>query len=293
MNKCKIILPTLRLSPFIKYYWVLDINITGCRVKQNIPNGSIEVVIQRSTSILMNGSKLPHSYICGQFLLPVQLVSQQRVNVITIIFHSHGAKPFFSFPLDKISNERIDINNIEDNAWRKICKVIEQEQDDNNAINKIEEFLISRLLHLNELNFNRMKKAVQTITNNHEQSINSIAGLTCLGYRQFNRIFTDCIGVSPKEFVKVVRFQRYLDFLYSSSNHKYGQNAVNSGYYDQSHQIKDFKLFTGSSVHNYIKTNCPYSEYFRHHCIFQTDISKIVNIKDYQCLCSLNLNRDM
>lgn len=289
-NKCKIILPTSVLSPFIKYYWILDIGITDNRVRQNIPNGSIEVVIQRTPSILLNGLELPHSYICGQYILPVQLVSQQRVNVITIIFHPHGARPFFSFPLDKLENKRIDISNIEDYTWNKICKTIELEQDDNNAINKIEEFLIRKLLDFKELNFNRIKKAIQIISNDHEQSIKSIAELVCLSYRQFNRIFTDYIGLSPKEFTKVIRFQRYLNFLYSSSNHKYGQNAVDSGYYDQSHQLKDFKLFTGKSVHNFIRTNCPYSEYFGHHCIFQMDMSKIVNIEDYKCLCSLSIN---
>jgi len=151
----------------------------------------------------------------------------------------------------------------------------------------IENFLESRLPNFNKLNYKRMKKAVELISENNDINIKELADLTCLSYRQFTRIFKNYMGLPPVEFAKVIRFQRYLNLLHSNNYLKNWQNALDSGYYDQSHLIKDFKLFTGNTVNNYIKLNCPYSQYFGHHCIFQTNSSETSSFDASPRICSL------
>ena len=76
-------------------------------------------------------------------------------------------------------------------------------------------------------------------------SIDWLANQSCLSVRQFIRRFEEQVGVRPKLFQKINRFDRayrlknnhpHLDWLYI---------ALACGYYDYQHLAKDFKEFTG------------------------------------------------
>ncbi|KNZ42749.1 helix-turn-helix domain-containing protein [Acetobacterium bakii] len=75
-----------------------------------------------------------------------------------------------------------------------------------------------------------------------------------IGYtpRYINRLFNRDIGLSPKTFSKIIRFQNVL--LALRKDQQVSAIAANMGYYDQSHLLKDFKQFTGISPMNYRKS---------------------------------------
>lgn len=66
----------------------------------------------------------------------------------------------------------------------------------------------------------------------------------CLGIKQFERTFSKYVGVNPKKFASIIRFQNVLQ-IKSKNNKSMTQLAYNNGYYDQSHFIHDFKSLTG------------------------------------------------
>jgi AraC-like DNA-binding protein len=60
--------------------------------------------------------------------------------------------------------------------------------------------------------------------------------------RTLERLFREHAGVSPKRFIRLVRFQRVLSQLRSSETHiNLADLACEWGYADQSHFIRDFK----------------------------------------------------
>ena len=65
-----------------------------------------------------------------------------------------------------------------------------------------------------------------------------------LSKRQFDRVFQAGIGTSPKHYARVVRLRRGLRLI-QDSNFSLTEIAHESGFFDQSHFIKDFKRFTG------------------------------------------------
>lgn len=70
---------------------------------------------------------------------------------------------------------------------------------------------------------------------------------TCISKRHLRRLFDFYIGAPPKEFNKVVRFQKFLG--HSKTRHCLKNEKVyyDMGYYDQSHFIKDFKVLYGAT----------------------------------------------
>ena len=65
--------------------------------------------------------------------------------------------------------------------------------------------------------------------------------------RQFQNMIKRSTGVSPKYFQRTARFQYTLRKLLSNSPNNFLNIALDHGYYDQAHFIKDFKQFTGET----------------------------------------------
>ena len=68
--------------------------------------------------------------------------------------------------------------------------------------------------------------------------------MACLSPRQFYRKFSERVGIGPKVFEKVVRFQKAF-FLKNANPHlDWLSIALSCGYYDYQHLSKDYKAFT-------------------------------------------------
>lgn len=70
-----------------------------------------------------------------------------------------------------------------------------------------------------------------------------------------NRIFKNQTGLTPKNYSSLVRFQKALTLLMEeSSKIDLTDISMKSGYYDQSHMIKDFKKYTNQTPQAFIQT---------------------------------------
>ena len=71
----------------------------------------------------------------------------------------------------------------------------------------------------------------------------------CYIRRSFERVH----GVSPKTFEKFIRFQNTLHHVNYKKEKTYEEIALECGYYDQEHMIREFKLFSGFTPEDYRK----------------------------------------
>jgi AraC-like DNA-binding protein len=63
--------------------------------------------------------------------------------------------------------------------------------------------------------------------------------------KRFGRLFLEQVGLTPKRFSRVRRFQRLLGLVTSDAEVDWASRAVESGYYDQSHLIHEFRELSG------------------------------------------------
>ena len=78
--------------------------------------------------------------------------------------------------------------------------------------------------------------------------------LSCgLARRQFERRFKECTGFSPALFMRILRFQRTYRLLERGRSHNLTEVALEAGYFDQSHFIRDFKRFGGMEPKTYFR----------------------------------------
>jgi len=89
-------------------------------------------------------------------------------------------------------------------------------------------------------------RAVTLLTNAHDEaSVSAVARAVGVSERQLERRFFARVGVTPKRFATLRRFERAV--ARATTAPSLTAAALDAGYYDQSHFIRDFRRFTGSS----------------------------------------------
>lgn len=81
---------------------------------------------------------------------------------------------------------------------------------------------------------------------------------TLVSERHFRRVFKKVIGVSPKYYCKIIQLATVFDLLNTSEKEKLHHLALDCGYYDQSHFIRDFQKLIGNSPENFLNGKYAY-----------------------------------
>ncbi|MDU1889957.1 MAG: helix-turn-helix domain-containing protein [Dysgonomonas sp.] len=265
MESFEFIKPSPVLASYIKHYWILDVNNLSVVTERVIPTGFSQLVFHRGQRMFSSskGDLQPQSFICGQSVGFSDLQSTGRVNMIVVVFQPFGARAVFGIPMNEFHNTDIAVDCLGEPSLSELEDKICNTEDNQSAIGMIEQFLISRLYSFNNhYNLKRISGVIGAINKQNQINITSLSDIACLSYKQFTRIFTEYVGSSPKEFSRVIRFQRALYILQNNPHINIVELAVESGYYDQPHLIREFKLFSGYTPKEFLAICNPYSDYF-------------------------------
>lgn len=267
MEKGSIIYPSPALSQYVKHYWIVKTNSTTPKVIQTIPSGCIHLVFHRGSDLhFSTGDKQPKNFIRGQLTFPEKLSFSGNIDMIAVIFHPLGIIPFIKLPLTETYNQYLDINTIQDKGLNQLKTLISAEEDTTECIRLIEHFLFGRIRKINDYNYDRICSSIQSIKEQTGANVSDLADKACLGYRHFKRVFTQYVGTGPKEFIKIVRFQKTLYTLQNTPAIDMAQLAYNCGFYDHSHLVKAFKTMSGCTPTEYVSSRKPHSTFFSNEC---------------------------
>ncbi|HEY1709973.1 MAG TPA: helix-turn-helix domain-containing protein [Rhizomicrobium sp.] len=92
----------------------------------------------------------------------------------------------------------------------------------------------------------------------HRASVGATAREAEVSPKKFIRLFSEQVGMTPKLFLRVARFQRVVERIQFAPQVDWGDVVERHGYYDQSHFILDFKTFTGFPPTEWLKLRGPY-----------------------------------
>lgn len=84
--------------------------------------------------------------------------------------------------------------------------------------------------------------------------INNLAATLAVSERQLRNLFTAGIGVSPKHYARITRLRHVLA---AAGNTPWSHLASDTGYYDQSHLVADFRSVMGVTPARYFKGSVP------------------------------------
>lgn len=268
MESFQIVLPSPALALYIRHYWLLETDSPVQSTERIIPSGNVQMLFYRGNPVLLSSSEEmrrinSQSILCGQFVGFSDLSYSGSIKILAVVFHTYSASAFFRMSVSEFCNRKLSAGDVGDRELQELEDRILYETDDRNCIHLVEQFLLRRLNPLQTYNLERMRSAISAINREKgEIRISELASSVFLSTKQFQRLFTAHIGIGPKDFLRIVRFQHALYVLQSVPDMNFTQLACECGFYDQSHLINEFKAFSGYTPKEYLSVCPAYSDYF-------------------------------
>lgn len=262
--------PAIILEPFIKHYWVLEVDepvkdISALRI---FPTGFTELILyygDRYLHIDKNKSKTlqPSFFFAGQNNCYYDLAPTGKIGLIAITFKPDAARLFFKMPISDVENNFVALEDVVGRSIVNLEYELQTASNNHERIHTIENFLMDQLTELYTDYYKRINYSVNKINQSRGLiSVDSLASSACLSTKQFNRKFTEFVGIKPKQFTRVVRFQYAIYSQQIKSIKTLTELAYKCGYYDQAHFTNEFKAFTGYAPKEFFKICEPHSDYF-------------------------------
>jgi AraC-like DNA-binding protein len=247
----KTFFPSDILKPYIKCYWVYTIDKESL-TEVLYPSGYIELAINISsgnltTIINERYIKMPNVEVLGQLTLPGRIMVTKGITLLVTRFYPHASSLFFPNQVSDFTNDSIDLNDVFNMQANEFYNRIMEKGSIQEKIAFLEYFLIQKL-NINDRKLKKFK-LVESICNqvvNEQQPfrIDNLASYYGFSERYIQKLFLDFVGISPKIFFNIQRFNKSLKLI-QSNDYSLTSIAYDCAYFDQSHFIKEFKTFSG------------------------------------------------
>jgi AraC-like DNA-binding protein len=262
--------PSTFLAPFVKSFWMIESRMAAGKehVQRIVPTGLIELsfyLTDKPAKEGQTGSFPDHAIITGQINQYFDLHLSGRLCLFSIYFYPHGLSTFIDIPVEELHNQTVPMKYLLGSEGKELEDKLASAQSFQNRVNIVESFLHQRLAQKKQNpDESRITQSILQINESRGQiHINRLASLACLSRKQFERVFLKRVGISPKQFLKIIRFQNALHLKATRKNYSLTELAYDCGYYDQSHMIREFTRLSGKTPKAYFFEGQPHSDYFQ------------------------------
>lgn len=251
----KKISPSLKLKPYIEFYyiWKHD-DIFKFPVEVSSPPNICSVLLfnygdrYQLFNSKFNGTFLPKTFLAGCSTQKFKLKLQGKIGMLGVVFKGGTYRDLFKVPSpSEIKNDRINLELLIGSEANLINEQLAESDNNSEKIQIIENYLIYRL-NKNKIKENYIDKAVDLILEKKGLiHVDEIAYDLNMCQRNFRRQFIKRVGISPKFFLRIKRFNYVNLTLLENPKLSWRYFIHDGGYFDQSHLIKDFIEFSGEN----------------------------------------------
>lgn len=238
--------PAPALRYFVERYWIVSWDLRGQapHVQETLPHPCVNLAVERGKSRVFG-------VITGKF----STLLENTGMVFGIKFKPGAFFPFVQSSVSALTDRSVGLGDLFGEAGVALEEAILAQTDEQAMIDRAEQFLCARLPDQDpQVAF--ISQIVDCIIGNHAiTKVDEIATLFDINKRRLQRLFRQYVGVSPKWVIKRYRLQEAADRLADGVAVDWPKLAVDLGYFDQAHFIKDFRTIVSSTPVEYVRLN--------------------------------------
>jgi len=251
--------PAPPLSEFVDYFWLFDGGQTP-RKERIVPSGTSELVINlRDDEIRIHHPahsrhrQLSGAVLSGPYSSILVVDAMQHESMLGVHFKPGGAYPFLGALASELTDAHADLADLWGRSALELRERLCVVSTHRDRFQIMEAFLRDRL--------RRCRKGHHGVTialnvfgpNGTGASVRDVAREVGICQRRFSKVFAAQVGLTPKVFCRILRFQRVRTLADQIEKPDWAQIASICGYFDQSHLINDFLEFSGFSPTAYLR----------------------------------------
>jgi AraC-like DNA-binding protein len=244
------ILPEGPASEFVERYWVLqsDASERG-RVQRVVPDGTPQLILnlaQPFESCQDGEWRLqPRCFLAGQITGPLLLRPIGKARMLGVRFRAHGAGRMLGTPMPETTSRIVDLSDLVPALARDLDGIWDAPSAAAQTARAGAIFAAWDRRHGRRDRV--VEEAVARLTSARVQlDTATLARALGISLRQLERRFQNAVGLGPKHFARMRRFQRVFQAI-EEQRPGWADAAVACGYYDQAHLVRDFREFAGQA----------------------------------------------
>lgn len=212
----------------------------GPLVQENLPFPSIHLVFEKGNTKIFG-------VVSGKF----SKVLEGKSRVFGIKFRPGAFYPFYRKPVSDLTDRTLALEEVFGINSQPLEEEVFSKESEEELVRFAEKFLYERLPE-EDGNVETINRIIQEISSKREiVKVEDIVGFSGLNKRTLQRMFHQYVGVGPKWVINRYRMFEILDRM--SGRKDWADLALELGYFDQAHFIKDFKRMVGLSPDEYAK----------------------------------------
>lgn len=201
-----------------------------------VPDGTVDILFHCSHVV-------PAARVCGSVKRGKSIALENGAAYFGVRFSPTAAEPVLGCPLDEFTEREIPLADVESRA-KHLPDLISAAESFEERIAVFERYLAA---------FGDDDGSVPSIVSymvteidgaNGEIRIQDLAEKTGYTARHIGSMFRKHVGISPKLYIRTVRFQRCVRLMRSRRGVDFADLAEFLGYYDQAHFINEFREFS-------------------------------------------------
>ncbi|HZI85416.1 MAG TPA: helix-turn-helix transcriptional regulator [Pyrinomonadaceae bacterium] len=246
------------LNELVDHFWLIE-GAQAPRLEKILPSGTNELVVNlKNNEIHIHDVDQPErlrrfsgAVLSGTYSRSFVCNALQHEAMMGVHFRPGGAFPFLGTEASELTNTHANLADL----WgrpglelhERLCTAATSQQ----RFRIMEEALSDRLDYHRTCE-PQMKIALKMFAcGGNGASVRDVAQELGLSQRRFIQMFNSHVGLTPKVFCRIQRFQRARVLAEELATPHWAELAAACGYFDQSHLIKDFQEFAGSTPRMY------------------------------------------
>ena len=248
------------INEFVDYFWLFE-GGQAPRKERIVPSGTSELVINlRDDEIRIHHPahskqhiRLSGAVLSGTYSSILVVDASQHESMLGVHFKPGGAFPFLGAIASELTDAHADLADLWGRPANRLRERLCDAVAPRDRFQIMEQVLIDRLRRLPT--GRRMIVAALDAFGpfGTGASVRDVARHVGLCQRRFSKLFAVQVGLTPKVFCRILRFQLVRTLADQVDKPDWVQIASTCGYFDQSHLINDFQEFSGFSPTQYLR----------------------------------------
>jgi AraC-like DNA-binding protein len=244
------------LAPFVEHVWWFASDAGFPHARERImPSGAMQLLVNLAGDELRSyhgdgyreARRIRGAAMCGAWARHFAIDTDEQRHVCGVAFRPGGAAAFLGLPADELAEQHVEL----DQVWGRGGAVLRERLLEAGGAGAVLDALLAALRE--QLVRPERDPAVGFALDafGRDLPVGDVTARLGLSPRRFIRRFAGAVGLTPKRFARVRRFQRVLDAFERGGRVDWARVAADCGYFDQAHLIHDFRGFSGLSPTRY------------------------------------------
>lgn len=260
------------LADYVSLFWLYEGYELPHAKERVLPDGSMELVINlREDMIRVYDRQNTEQFqtfrgcvISGAHAEFFVIDTASQASIMGVHFKAGGAFPFFKLPAEELHDAHVSLDMLWGARAADLREQLLEAETVESRFRILEQSLLAQANRLLEMHpaVTFALRAFQGMSlHANPPTVSEVIEQIGLSPRRFIQVFSEEVGLTPKLFCRVRRFQNVLQLIDKGHQVDWAEIALTCGYYDQAHFIHDFRTFSGFNPKAYLMQR---GEHFNH-----------------------------